>query len=464
MPNIIDANGLQTATSAELTAQFVADFQTIYGTDIVTTPDSPDGQMIGIFVQAVLDLEDLLTQIYNGFDPDTAIGKVLDQRVAINGIQRKAGTYTITNIQIVTNQSVTLNGLDTAPDNPYTISDSAGTRWYLANTVTTGSAGTFTYQFRAQNPGATLTIPNTITIPVTIVLGVQSVNNPTTYLSLGLNEETDAQLRIRRLKSVALSSQGYLAGLIASLNNITGITGAYVYENNTGVTDANGIPGHSIWVIVNGLVSDADVATAIYNKRNAGCGMKGAQSYTITQLDGSPFVVRWDVVQVEDLYIKFNVSSIDGVNAPFYAQIRAQLPALLTPDVGETVNINEVATLVQQIDKNTLVTSAGLGLVATGPFTNIRSPSALNKQFGISSANIILLPIYVTPPSPTINDGDTLQLTALGGFGAFTWSVVSGGGSVNSSGLYTAPATPTVATVRATDSQGNYGDAVVTVV
>jgi hypothetical protein len=46
------------------------------------------------------------------FDPDNAVGVVLDQRVAINGIQRQAGTYTVTPITVVTSQSVNLYGLD----------------------------------------------------------------------------------------------------------------------------------------------------------------------------------------------------------------------------------------------------------------------------------------------------------------------------------------------------------------
>ena len=274
MPNQIDATGLQTASAAELIAQFTADFQAIYGTDINLNSDTPDGQMMNIFVQSVLDLEDLLTQIYNSFDPDLAIGNVLDQRVAINGIQRKAGTYTVTPISITTvlgtGGSVTLQGLNTFPNDPYTVADSSGNRWYLQTTTTISIVGTSTasLNFRAQNPGATLTLLNTITIPITIVIGVTAVNNPTTYSSLGLNEETDAQLKIRRQKSVALSTQGFLQGLLAALNNINGITTALVYENTTSVTDSNGVPGHSIWVIVGGAVDPADVANAIYELIN----------------------------------------------------------------------------------------------------------------------------------------------------------------------------------------------------
>ena len=192
MPNSITATGLTTATETELVANFTAAMQQIYGSDINLASSTPDGQMMNIFIQAVLDLQDLLTTIYNMFDPDQAIGVILDQRCAINGIQRQAGTYTITNLTVVTNQSVNLYGLDQSVETVFTYADNAGNQWQLQTTQLGVTAGTNIYAFQAASPGAVLTVPNTITVPVTIVLGVVSVNNPTTYTTLGINEETDA--------------------------------------------------------------------------------------------------------------------------------------------------------------------------------------------------------------------------------------------------------------------------------
>lgn len=359
MPNLIDATGLQTATQAELVAQFTADLQSIYGPDINLDADTPDGQWMNIMVQAILDLQDLLTQIYNFFDPDNAIGAVLDQRVSINGIQRQAGTFTITPITLVLGQSVNLYGIDQSAQTPFTAADNAGNKWELQTTELGVGPGTVVYNFQAATPGANLTIPNTITVPVTIVLGVTSINNPTAASTIGINEESDAALRVRRQKSVSLASQGYLAGLLADLLNITGVTSAFVYENNTASTNADGVPSHSIWVIVAGTGASADIANAIYTKRNAGCGMFGSISYLITQVDGSGFIVNWDVVAAQNLFIAFTAGSVDGVNAPNIAAIQAQLPTIFVPGVNAEVNINALATLVQQIDPNTLVTGAG---------------------------------------------------------------------------------------------------------
>lgn len=390
MPNALTATGLTTATQAELLAELTASLQTIYGASINLASDTPDGQWLNIIIQMILDLEDLIMQVYNSMDPDNAIGVVLDQRVAINGIQRQAGTFTVTNITLVNTQSVTLYGLDQTANTVYTISDNQGNQYQLQATQSGLSGGSHTLAFQAAAPGALTPTENTITVPVTIVLGVQSVNNPTGATTVGINEESDAALRIRRQQSVSFASQGYLAGLLAALENINGVTSAFVYENDTDTTDANNVPSHSIWVIVAGSGSDANIGQAIYDKRNAGCGMKGSSSTSIMQVNGLPFVVKWDAVTTETLWIEFNATALNSSIPPNTAAILAQLPLLFVPGVYQEVNINQLATFIQQIDPNTLVTGAGFSTAQFGSYTNTLTPTAQNYQFVFASANITI--------------------------------------------------------------------------
>lgn len=401
MANVIDETGITTSTQAELITYFTAAYQTIYGLDIDLSQDSPDGQWMMIQIQAVLDLEDLITQVYSGFDPDLAIGNTLDMRCAINGIQREVGTYSTTDITLVASQALNIYGLDQTDQPIYTVSDNEGNEWELVQSQVISGAGTNIYEFRSKVVGAVLTIPNTITVPVTIVLGVTSVNNPTVYTTLGTNEESDASLRVRRAASVSLSTQGYLSGLLAALENVEGLTFAYVKENNTGSTDSDGVPGHSIWVIVAGNGANIDIAQAIYVKRNAGCGMyasgfAGAQSYAVTQVDGSSFTVYWDEVVEVPLYIVFTATSLDKLNPPNIAAIQAGLPALFLPGVAEQVNINDLATFVQAIDSNTLVTGAGF---------NIATPTQVITFSGIAASGTFKIS-YKAVSSAAINWND----------------------------------------------------------
>lgn len=387
MPNAITTTGLTIKSLADITADLTAAMKSIYGNDINLAPDTPDGQMLGIFAEAVADALELIQQVNAMFDPDQAIGVILDQRVAYNGIQRQAGTYTVTNISIVTSQALTLYGLDQVAQPVYTVSDNAGNQWKLITTQNPVSSGTFVYSFQSSTPGAVQTVPNTITVPVSIVIGVSTINNPTTFTTLGLNEETDAALRIRRQQSVSLASQGYLAGLLAALENISGVTSAFIEENNTGSTNADGVTGHSIWVIVSGTGAAAAIAQAIYSKRNAGCGLVGTQTYNITQSDGSLFTVKWDNVIQVNLFAQFTLTSIDGVNPPQAALIKSGLATRLLPSLYQTVNVNELATLIQAIDPNALVTSPGVGAATTQILT--LSAVAASGTFKVSYNGVL---------------------------------------------------------------------------
>lgn len=387
MADIIDANGLSYDDFDTLRAALVAEYQAIYGADIVVDSDTPDGQLISILAQAGVDVREFIAAVNASFDPGQASGVILDQRVAINGIQRQAGTFTIQNVSVTADRAVTLYGLDQDVETIFTVQDTEGNRFQLVTTYSFSGAGTQSLVFQAEEAGEVITTPNTITIPVTVVVGITAVNNPATYTTLGINQETDAELKIRRSRSVQFASQGYLAGLQAALENISGVEYVKIYENTSGVTDGDGIPSHSIWVIVSGG-TNAEIADAIYKKRNAGCGMKGAVTYDVTAVDGQTIVIKWDIVATEDLYIEFDATSLDGTTPVDTAAILAQLPDLLNPGVYEQLNINDLATLVQQIDNNCLVANAGFSKTLMGSYTATLTPTLKTQRFVADSSRI----------------------------------------------------------------------------
>lgn len=311
MPNSFDQNGLQTLTQSEIVEDLTQDFKEVYGEDINVDSNSPDGQIINIFAQMLEDQYELLSQVNASFDPDQAVGTVLDQRCAINGIQRKAGTYTYVSVDVTADRSITLDGLDTVSlEDAYTISDSEGNQFVLSATSPI-NAGVSQLVFRAANVGNVEVLPNTITTPVTIILGVKSVNNPSGAIEKGINEETDAELRERRKRSVSIANQGYTDGLLAALENLSDVTRANVYQNRSNTTDADGIPGHSIWVVVLGG-TDAEIGQVMDNKVAGGVGMKGSQSVNVQQADGSVATYYFDRPTAQTLYVLLDITAMDG--------------------------------------------------------------------------------------------------------------------------------------------------------
>ena len=387
MPNVLDANGLQVVTQNEIVENLTTDFQDIYGEDINVDSNSPDGQVINIFAQMMEDLYELAHQIYTSFDPDQAIGTVLDQRCAINGIQRKAGTYTYVMVDVTADRSVTLEGLNNnSVEDSYTISDSEGNQFALANT-TSISAGTTSLRFRAVNVGNVEVMPNTITTPITVILGVTSVNNPSVAAEQGVNEETDAQLRERRKRSVAISNQGYTDGLKAALLNLSDVTSASVYNNRTSTTDADGIPGHSIWVVVQGG-SDADIGKVMDNKVPGGVGMKGNTSVVVRQDDGSNETYKFDRATTETLYVKLTITPLNG-QVIDEDNIKASIAGNMIFSPYETVDSSSIICYTKSVQDNIALTCQ----VSTDGTTweTVATPSAKDKMFKILSSSITII-------------------------------------------------------------------------
>lgn len=354
MSDNFDENGLQVATRPELVEALTQAFQTIYGADVNLDQSSPDGQLLNIFAQGGIDVRELLMQIYNSFDPDNCSGRILDERCAINNVFRKGGTFTTVPIDITTNRTVTLKGLDENYNDVnatgYTIQDSAGNQFILVSTQTL-QAGTTRVLFRSKDVGAVQTTLNTITIPVTIVLGVVSVNNPVDATE-GKDEESDYNLKIRRRQSVSIGSSGYLNGLLATVLQLNGVTDAALYENYTGEVDENETPAHCMWLVVEGG-SAADIADAIYRKKSYGCNMRGNESYTIETISHQQFVAKWDEPTEQELYIKFNIVPAIAGTVFDTTAIKNYILANEKFRIGQGAETSSLTTLAQEaIDKN----------------------------------------------------------------------------------------------------------------
>ncbi len=390
MPNTLGTGGLTIKTRAELLDEMLngtdgyPGLYQIYGADINVDPNTPDGNLLNLIAQIAIDYLEFLQQVYTSFDPDQAIGTSLDLRCAINGVVRQAGTRTTQLVTVTATQAVTIDGLDTAPDAPFTITDATGNRFNLLATHAFGAAGSTNLTFQAEEIGAILVSDNTLTEIATPTLGISTVTNGTLDGTTGVNEETDLALRIRRTKSVSLPSQGYLEGLLGALLAVQDTTDARILENVTNATDGNGVPAHSIWCIVAGGL-DAAVALAIYNKRNAGCGMKGAVAVDVDQADGSTFEVLFDRPIAEDLWISFDlVAKTGSVDATY---VRAQILLTLGYRIGQAAEASEITAMVKTFAENCYVEDMGVSN-ADASYIAYQETTGVNYKWALAAARI----------------------------------------------------------------------------
>jgi hypothetical protein len=395
--NALTATGLTTEALSDIIADLTAGYTTIYGPDINLDSNTPDGQMMAIYAEALIDNLDLLTSVYNQFSIQNAFGVQVDNLVALNGLQRQAGTQTIAYVEITASQAITVPGLDVLASNPnatvFTVADQAGNQYQLTTSYTFSAAGTSAaLSFTAVNLGETFTSPNTITVIVTPLTGISSVNNPSTAADvIGTNEETDVQLKVRQGQSFALAATGPADTLRAQLLNIPGIIDAYVAENDTSSV-AEGVPANGIWVIVNvSSATPAQIAQVIYSKKTIGCAQKttSGQSYNITRPAGNIFTAYWDLAISQALYVTFTISAINGVDTFNTTTLATDLANALVYKLNQNAYIGDVIKAMLIIAPNGYLTSIFVGTTSS-PSTQSGSPSDFQHYLLLSPSGITI--------------------------------------------------------------------------
>lgn len=247
-------------------------------------------------------------QYNSNIDVDQVQGIAQQILYKLNGLEIKSYTYSYVNVKITTSGPTNLQGLDNNIDNSdgtgYTIQDTNGNRWILANSVINLN-GTDEFPFRAAELGGIQCLPNTVTLPETIVSGVVSVTNPAANYITGDTGESDAEYRQRRNKTVALPSQGFDESIEAQLLNLDTVTQVKVYDNRKSV-EVNGIPAHTIWVIVEGG-QNSEIGNIIYANIPPGIPMKGSIEVLVSKSNGELTPVYFDRGTAQTLYVKVTI-------------------------------------------------------------------------------------------------------------------------------------------------------------
>ncbi|VVE79424.1 baseplate J/gp47 family protein [Pandoraea sputorum] len=279
----IDATGIHAPTYADVLDYLQTQYRAIFGQDTYLEPDSKDGQFLAVIASAINDGNSVSIAIYNSFSPATAQFAALSSNVKINGIGRQAASYSTDDVLLVGQAGTTItNGL---------VQDSNQINWALPATVTIPPSGQITVTATCTKIGAIAAAAGTITKIMTPTLGWQTVTNPSDAAP-GAPVESDAALRARQKTSTAIPSLTVFDGTIGSVANVPGVTRYAGYENDTNATDTNGLPPHTISLVVEGGDATA-IANAIAAKKGPGGGTYGSTAITVNDVYGRPIVIRF---------------------------------------------------------------------------------------------------------------------------------------------------------------------------
>ncbi|MGP8335973.1 baseplate J/gp47 family protein [Serratia sp. CY43514] len=329
----VTASGISAPDYQTILNTLTGYFQQIYGDDVYLDPDSKDGQMVSIYARGIHDANNSAIAVYNSFSPATAQGRGLASNVKINGIAVTPASRSTADVRIV--------GQVGTPITNGTVRDSNGISWSLPASVVIGIDGTVTVTATCQIDGAVVAPAGSITEIGTPTRGWQSVTNPAAATA-GRKVETDAELRQRQAKSVAIPSLTVLDGIMGAVATLDGVERYRGYENDTSVTDANGLPPHSISLVVAGG-DVAAIAKTIATKKTPGGGTYGTTTISVTDKYGIVHPISFFRPTSVDIYARVEIKALQGYTSAVGEEIRTAVAAYINEiEIGDPVYLTRL--------------------------------------------------------------------------------------------------------------------------
>lgn len=352
----ITPQGINIQTFDEIFDALAQGYRDIYGADIDISQNTADGQRIGIHAKAVHDLQTSILELYNGWDVEKAQGVQLDRLSAFCGITRRPATKSSWDVTVTASRATLLYS-------GYIMRDDAGQEW-LKRTEVNLTAGDTLVTFEAKEFGAVQGLALATLEQVTVIPEITALV-PAGSASTGVDEETDFELRTRRLRSLQNPAFSTVGALTAKLLDLKGVTDVFIYENKTSVANQSlDLGPHSIWVIVEGGEISA-IAETMAKQKTAGTGEKG------------------DVVGlfVETLPNGFEITHEMTFQRPTIADLHIRVDATAVTDNPidvELIKQNLVAqkfTIAQTVEAYKLYPIAGNGLTGNAYLANLEISS-----------------------------------------------------------------------------------------
>lgn len=315
----IDDNGYHYADYPTFLEWLKEEYRTIFGADVYLEADSQDGQDIAIRARAMYDSAALGAAIYNSRSPATAQGVGLASLVKVNGIKKRVPTKSTVDLDLAGDiGTVITDGI---------AEDTNGNKWVLPTPTTIPITGTITVTATAQEAGAVRAEASTVTKIFTPTRGWVSVNNPLAATA-GAPVETDGQLRVRQSVSTALPSLSVMEGTIGAVANVDGVVRYKGYENDSASTDADGIPAHSIALVVEGG-SAAEIAEAIAIKKTPGTRTYGTTSEVVFDRYGMPNTINFFRPTDVPITVEVRITALAGYTSGYAELIKTAVADLI---------------------------------------------------------------------------------------------------------------------------------------
>lgn len=345
-------------TSAGLTIQSVREIQDEIGAKmradvdplINTSPDSPDGNEIGVYASQEREVQEAVQEAYDTIDPDNAEGLRLETIGALRGIPKNPAVKS----KFIGSRKIKLTvgaGKVITAGVIASVVNSPRTRFVTLDTADNSaglSSADILVRAECEITGPVHANAGTLTVIATPADGWLAVINEFDPI-LGSNVETDTAYLQRQENELQQGGECTTEGIRTALLTYKDETGAApiisckVYENDTDSIDANGLYPHTFEAVLwdAGAVANDVIAGIIYTNKPAGIRPGGLTSVVVTDSEGDTHGVGFTRATDLDLKIgatyTYDASTYVGNDAVKQALVDAVQGKSTIPGTGQRV-------------------------------------------------------------------------------------------------------------------------------
>jgi len=319
------STGFELKTVQDILGEIETEQLSAIAADLDVSAQTPLGQINGIVSSHLAEAWELLQTCYNAFNRDAAEGTLLVNLGALTGTIASAATYSVVKATMALDANKTVSAGSVA-----NVAGQSTNRWVLQEDVVSTTAGNYTGIFVADTTGPRICNAGTLTVITAPVSGWNSVTNPLDAVP-GHAQETDTAFRIRQDEELSATGAGTLDGMRADLLNLLGMVSVDILENQTMVTDSNGLPAKSFeCVCFDGLtpaVDDGDIAQVIWDGKPSGIEMYGLTTGYAIDSQNNVRDVYFSRPTVKEYYVTIEVQTTELFPSDGVDQLKTALAA-----------------------------------------------------------------------------------------------------------------------------------------
>ncbi len=306
MPAGVDEFGFTKKTIEDIKLGIEEDLLSNLDPTLVQEASQPIGMLNAAFSKVAAELWQIAEVAYHGFNRAAADGVQLDNVGALTGTPREAARKTLVECSLDLNAS-----FSQAPGALMAHVDGQELLQFVnRDAVVSTGAGVYTAWFEATVEGPIHVNAATLTQITNAVSGWNSITNSEDGVAGALVEEND-DYRIRQEDELFASGSSTSDAIRVDVLQVDGVQKAFCYENVTMLENADGMPAHSIEVVIyDGLTPGADddeIAQAIWDSKPSGVENVGTSSGEAIDSLERVRVVKFTRATVKDVYLTFDV-------------------------------------------------------------------------------------------------------------------------------------------------------------